>query len=100
MAGYMSGRYGGPIGAASHERSFNWYGGGLRNGLFTRPTLIGVGDRGPELVNVTPGRGGGRVVLEIRSSGSHVDNFIAEAVRRSARVHGGGDVQVAFGSSH
>jgi len=25
MARYMAGRYGGPIGAAAHERTFNWY---------------------------------------------------------------------------
>lgn len=56
---YMLSRYGGPIGAAQHERAFNWYGGGLSGGVFTRPTLIGVGDT-PERVDITPlGRGGG-----------------------------------------
>src|SRR6266487_2417860 len=50
---YMSSRYGGPIGAAAHERAFNWYGSGLKGGIFTHPTVIGVGDQ-PERVDVTP----------------------------------------------
>jgi len=53
MEGYMRGRYGGAPGAAAHERAFNWYGGGL-HATVSRPTLIGVGERGPERVDVTP----------------------------------------------
>ncbi len=61
MIGYIRGRYGDPIGAAAHERAFNWYGKGLQGGIFTQPTLIGVGERGPERVDITPAgsRGGG-----------------------------------------
>ena len=62
MASYISQRYGDPIRAAQHEAALNWYGGGL-NAIARAPTLIGVGERGPELVSVTPlggGRGGGR----------------------------------------
>jgi len=45
-----------------------WYGKGLTNGVFNKPTLIGVGERGPEAVNVTPlgggrSRGGGGMTL-------------------------------------
>jgi hypothetical protein len=49
----MLGRYGGPVGAAAHEQQFNWYGGGL-DAVFSHPTVIGVGERGPEAVSVTP----------------------------------------------
>jgi phage-related protein len=67
---YIKGRYGDPAGAWAHEQAFNWYGGGLQNGLFTRPTLIGVGERGPELVNITPaGRGGGGVSINVYVNG-------------------------------
>jgi hypothetical protein len=54
--GYIKGRYGTPAGAWSHEVAFNWYGGGL-DAVISRPTLIGVGERGPEHVTVTPGGG-------------------------------------------
>lgn len=45
-----------------------WYGKGLENAVFTRPTLIGVGEAGAERVNVTPlgggrSRGGGGMTL-------------------------------------
>jgi phage-related protein len=53
MISYMLGRYGGPVGAAAHEQQFNWYGGGL-DAVFSHPTVIGVGERGPEAVSVTP----------------------------------------------
>lgn len=69
--GYIRGRYGTPAGAWAHERSAGWYGSGLLGGLFTRPTLIGVGERGPERVDVTP-------LGSPRSSGGalvHIDNF-------------------------
>jgi phage-related protein len=41
--------------------------------------------------------GGGTVVLEIRSGGSKMDELLVEIIRRSVRVLGGGDVQVALG---
>jgi len=61
MFGYIRDVYGNPVNAANHERAVSWYGGGLKNGVFNTPTLIGVGDV-PEVVNVRPlggGRGGG-----------------------------------------
>ncbi|MFD9256923.1 hypothetical protein [Streptomyces sp. NPDC059538] len=91
--------HGGVIGAA---------GGGPRS----RMTL--VGEQGPELVDLAPGSrvrsnpdskriaagmaggGGGPTVLEIRSSGSRVDDFILEILRKSIRVQGG-DVQLVLG---
>lgn len=91
--------HGGVIGAA---------GGGPRSRL----TL--VGEQGPELVDLAPGSrvrsnpdskriadgmagGGGPTVLEIRSSGSRVDDLILEILREAIRVKGG-DVQLVLGS--
>jgi methyl-accepting chemotaxis protein len=39
-------------------RNPHWYGSGL-DATFSSPTLIGVGERGPERVQVTPGTGSG-----------------------------------------
>ncbi|MFD8471879.1 hypothetical protein ACFV2E_07445 [Streptomyces globisporus] len=43
--------------------------------------------------------GNGPVVLEIRSSGSDVDNFLVERLRNAVRIDGGGDVQVLLGTT-
>lgn len=53
---YIKGSYGSPVAAYSawSSRSPHWYGGGLDGGVFTKPTLIGVGEKGPERVDVTP----------------------------------------------
>lgn len=51
---YISSRYGSPVGAWNFWQAHNWYGAGLQGGIFTKPTLIGVGERGPERVDVTP----------------------------------------------
>lgn len=77
-----------------------------------------VGERGPELfVPKTAGHivpripteprvgfakpsgdaAGGRMVLEIRSGGSRLDDAIMEIIRRSVRTSAGGNVQVALG---
>ncbi len=58
MFRYIASRYGTPVSAEAHEQMFGWYGNGL-DATFTSPALIGVGERGPERVRVTPGRGGG-----------------------------------------
>lgn len=42
------------------------------------------------------GSGGGRVVLEISSAGSQIDEFLLQILRKSIRVRGG-DVQVVLG---
>jgi hypothetical protein len=64
--GYIKNRpgYGSPAAAWAHEVAHGWYGGGLTNGLFTRPTLIGVGERGPERVNVAPAGSGSGASLD------------------------------------
>jgi hypothetical protein len=54
MMSYIASRYGSPAAAWAHEQSHNWYGDGLVGGIFTKPTLIGVGEKGPERVDVTP----------------------------------------------
>jgi len=53
MVSYILGRYGSPSGAWAHELAYGWYGSGL-NAVFSHPTMIGVGERGPEAVSVTP----------------------------------------------
>jgi hypothetical protein len=52
MFSYIKSVYGNPVNAAAHERAFNWYGYG---GTFRAGQLIGVGDRGPELVSFSSG---------------------------------------------
>ena len=99
MMSYIRSRWVNPIGADYNERTQHWYRSGLIGGIFSRPTLIGVGEAGPEQVDVTPlGRGGRRIVLEIRSTGhSDFDRFMVSWLQRAVRTRGGGDVQVAFG---
>ena len=63
MVSYMNSVYGGPQGAANHESNFGWYGGGL-NAIFRKATLIGVGERGPERVSVTPAASGDPALKE------------------------------------
>lgn len=96
----MRSRYGGALGAAAHERAFNWYGNGL-DAVFSKRTLIGVGERGPERVQVTPrGRKGGeqRIVLEFRAApGNTYAQHLLNEVQKLVTVVGGGDVQATFG---
>lgn len=82
--------------------------GGLASGLAM------VGERGRELVRLPVGSqvvpngqtermmggqaGAGRTVLELRSSGSRVDDMLLELLRNAIRVRGG-DVQVVLGRS-
>jgi len=86
-------------------------GGGPRGGL------IWAGEHGPELIDAAPGStvhtasdsrrmmaeantgGDMRVVLEVTSSGSPIDDFVTEIIRRVVRIRGGGDVQQALGGS-
>jgi hypothetical protein len=94
MWNYMAGRYGGPVGAAAHERQYNWYGNGL-DAVIGKPTLIGVGERGPEHVQVTPvvpGRGGGGTVevhLHVNApvgSQQQLENWLQEGINKLART--------------
>ncbi len=98
MIGYIGGRYGDPIGAAAHERAFNWYGSGLSGGVFRKPTLIGVGDK-PERVDIMPLGQSRSVVLEVAPGGNTAfEQFMVSAIKKWVRVQGGGDVQNAFGA--
>lgn len=92
MLKYIAQKYGNPANAYSQwlARSPHWYRSGLDNGLFTKPTLIGVGEAGPERVSVTPiGResGGaeyvGKVVLVLDGK------VIQESLLRLKRRNGG-----------
>lgn len=99
MFNYIRSRYGTPLAAWGHEMNFGWYGKGLRNGLFTRPTVIGVGERGPERVSVTPvGQGSNdHHVLEVVPGGAHLfEQFMAQFIKKYVRTKGGGDVSEAF----
>jgi hypothetical protein len=65
---YIRSRYGSPIVAYQRwlGRSPHWYGSGL-DAVFRSPTLIGVGERGPEAVSVKPlgqGTRSGTVTIE------------------------------------
>jgi phage-related protein len=88
--------HGGIVGAAS---------GGPRSGM------TWVGENGPELVKLPAGShvrshgdsmrtasGGGvaTVILEVQSTGSSLDDFIVELIRKAVRVKGG-DVQLVLG---
>jgi hypothetical protein len=104
MFSYLAQRYGTPAAAWAHELAFRWYGSGF-HGWFDKPTIIGVGERGRERVDITPAhvRSGGsvRVVLELRPSGSSkFDAFMADWLSDAARVRGGGSLEVAFGDHH
>lgn len=65
-----------------------------------------VGERGPELVDLPGGSkvipnhqigGAGRVVLEIHSGGSRLDDLLVEVLSKAVRVRGG-NVQVVLGT--
>lgn len=93
---YIFDRYGSPGAAWAHEQGFNWYGSGL-DAVFSRPTVIGVGERGRERVQVTPlGRGGTHVTYSITvnaAPGTHpaqAGKAVVEAIREYERVNGAG----------
>jgi len=54
MRMYIDDRYHSSRAAYNWHRAHGWYGDGLEGGIFSKPTLIGVGERGPERVDVTP----------------------------------------------
>jgi hypothetical protein len=96
MVNYIKQRYGNPAAAWAHEQADHWYGDGL-NAVVNGPTVIGVGERGPEHVSVTPvGRGGScsRIVIDIQGGSDEMKKMI----RKWVRIEGGGDVQLAFGT--
>jgi len=93
---YIRRVYGTPANAYGRwlSRSPHWYGSGLEPTMFNRPTLIGVGERGPEMVSVTPqrmlqpGRGGGagntyniRVSVPVGANPRETGRQLVEAIR-------------------
>jgi hypothetical protein len=99
--GYIAQVYGSPVAAWAHETRLGWYGSGLRDGLFTRPTIIGVGESGPERVNIqpvsTPAARPQKVVWEVRAGDSSAySRFLVGEIQKYVIVHGG-DVQTALG---
>jgi hypothetical protein len=93
MASYMSGQYGGPVGAWAHEEAYGWYDQG---GWLPPGRSIAVNNTGaPERVI---GPGGISVQLEVASGGQGVfEQFMSTWIKNYVRVKGGGDVQTAFG---
>lgn len=82
-----------------------------KGGTATQGGSAIVGERGPELLNLpagarvtplTPGQkwggGGGRMVIEIRSGGSRLDDMLVEILRNAIKARGG-NVQVVLGRS-
>jgi hypothetical protein len=93
---YISSRYVTPARAWAHEQAYNWYGNGL-DGMFSKPTLIGVGERGREHVQVTPvtpgGGRGGDVHVHLHNHGvigspGELDMWLTQSMNRLARTGG------------
>ena len=98
MIGYMRGRYGGPIGAAAHERNFGWYdrGGYLPPGL----SLAYNGTGRPEPV-IPAGRSAGMTIIvkvdpvvaaatPDRKLGQHIAQHVTEAIKGGTRLYPAG----------
>ncbi|HKA97610.1 MAG TPA: hypothetical protein VKD66_15185, partial [Streptosporangiaceae bacterium] len=97
---YIAQRYGTPAGAWAHEQAFGWYGDGL-DAVFTRPTLIGVGERGMEHVSVTPAGRGPRTVnynitvnvpptVNPKQAGQQIAQLILEHTKVGGRLYPAG----------
>lgn len=106
--GTIQGRRGG-VTAFAHGGIKGAASGGNRSGL------TWTGEDGPELLDLPAGTkvhtagdskrlaaqhaggaGGGRVVLEVRSGGSRLDDLLVELLRKAIRIQGG-DVQAVLG---
>jgi hypothetical protein len=103
MFSYIRSVYGTPGNAWAkyyqHPGGIGWYGGGL-DAMFSRPTLIGVGERGPEHVQVTPGGGGDlgarldRLIAEVRQL-----TGVAAGIPAATGRHVGGAINSAAGAA-
>lgn len=95
MVNYIKSRYGNPEAAWAHEQADHWYGDGL-NAITNGPTVIGVGERGREHVQVTPVGSGKGPTITLQINGA--DSDMKKMIRKWVRIEGGGDVQLAFGT--
>jgi hypothetical protein len=88
---YIFKRYGSPASAYSQwlARAPHWYGTGLDPTVFTHPTLIGVGERGPETVTVTPGRNAGSTTVNINITVPYGGRAAGQEVARLLERHFG-----------
>ncbi|MGW3346802.1 phage tail tape measure protein [Nonomuraea rubra] len=73
-----------------------------RGGVVDRSGVAVVGELGPEIVSLPRGasvsplpRGGGELTVRLEASGA--ENEMLRLLRKLVRVHGGGNVQTAFG---
>lgn len=96
---YIKMVYGNPATAwaAWQARSPHWYAGGLPETVFSRPTLIGVGEAGPETVSVTPGRrygGGNTFIFNITAVGTDrtAARQLLQSIREDLRSRGKKDI--------
>ena len=97
--GYIASVYGSPAAAWAHERAVSWYGKGL-DAVFSKPTLIGVGEAGRERVRVTPaglgagGRGGNTYKITVNVppnvNMADVGQATVTAIREFERTSGKG----------
>lgn len=87
MAVYERDRYGDPIGAAAHERAFNWYRGGGPAGGW-----IGVGEDGPELLRVPNGS-------SVTPHANAMSALASQPVEVSVKIEFGAGADGAFASA-
>lgn len=66
--------------------SVEWYGKGLAGQIFNKPTLIGVGESGPEMVSVTPMSGGNTINNNYNLSASYRNYESEGSLRDSVRL--------------
>jgi hypothetical protein len=92
---YIAQRYGNPVNAFSAwlQRSPHWYGSGLEPTVFSRPTLIGVGERGAETVTVTPHGAGSSDAprlhpADIRALGDVISRAVVAGIRANSVAQG------------
>lgn len=89
--GYIKSRYGDPIRAWAHEQAIGWYGQGA---VFTQPTIIGVGEKGPEAVIPLSRGGAAGTIVNVYVAGSvaterNLARSIRDAIVREGHRNGG-----------
>lgn len=105
MISYIKGQYGDPIGAWAHELAHHWYGMGgpvvMDNGGWLKPGMNHVwnGTGAPE--KVTPKGAAVPVQLEFagRKPSHPLESAVWDWIVSNVRVKGGGNVQLAMGTS-
>src|SRR5262249_13831185 len=84
--GYEASRYGNPLNAYGHELAVGWYGSGIRGLIVDKPTVIGVGERGRERVDVTPAGWPGPLGRDQDAVLSRLDRILAAVQKTPGRT--------------